>query len=227
MPVFMSFYTTLQCRASVHNYYHPSIELNDSIACASFIQHTEMNSCASSDNIKQTRAPHLSTSGSEFGFPEPGIQFPVAAAATMAHYFVDDTKWNNIMSHSDFDDIVVGSGFCALAYVDEALRRNPFRKILILERGGKLFNECPQESQLNYLQAIGSPHICKTSRYHLRKSLAVHQRPSPGRSRSRLEIFLSWASCGAVIHSSAGGAPFGRLGAHNHRLTLCAISPNP
>ncbi len=44
------------------------------------------------------------------------------------------------LENGEFDDIVVGSGFCGLAYVDEALRLNPFRKILLLERGGK----CPQ-----------------------------------------------------------------------------------
>ena len=44
---------------------------------------------------------------------------------------------NRSTENGEFDDIVVGSGFCALAYVDQALRQNPFRKILILERGGK------------------------------------------------------------------------------------------
>jgi hypothetical protein len=42
-----------------------------------------------------------------------------------------------LLENGEFDDIVVGSGFCALAYIDEALRLNPFRKILLLERGGK------------------------------------------------------------------------------------------
>jgi hypothetical protein len=41
------------------------------------------------------------------------------------------------LENGEFDDIVVGSGFCALAYIDEALRLDPFRKILLLERGGK------------------------------------------------------------------------------------------
>jgi hypothetical protein len=41
-----------------------------------------------------------------------------------------------ILENGEFDDIVVGSGFCGLAYIDEALRLNPFRRILLLERGG-------------------------------------------------------------------------------------------
>jgi hypothetical protein len=72
----------------------------------------------------------------ENGFPTPGVQSPTPAAATAAHYFVDDSTWEAIVDHGEFDDIVCGSGFCALAYVSEALKRNPHRKILILERGG-------------------------------------------------------------------------------------------
>ena len=48
------------------------------------------------------------------------------------------------LENGDFDDIVVGSGFCALGYIDEALRLNPFRKILLLERGGE-----PSDSQVS------------------------------------------------------------------------------
>ena len=72
----------------------------------------------------------------QWGYPQPGIQSPTPSSATAAHYFVDDATWANILDHGQFDDIVVGSGFCALAYVDAALKKNPFRKILILERGG-------------------------------------------------------------------------------------------
>jgi hypothetical protein len=80
-------------------------------------------------------APKAPTS--EFGFPRPGPQSPSPAFATAKHYFVDDTTWSNILDHGEFDDVVIGSGFCALAYVDKALKEDPFRKILIMERGGK------------------------------------------------------------------------------------------
>ena len=73
----------------------------------------------------------------EFGFPIPGTQSPTPEDATAAHYFVDDSTWKAIVDHGEFDDIVCGSGFCALAYVTEALERNPHRKILVLERGGR------------------------------------------------------------------------------------------
>lgn len=49
------------------------------------------------------------------------------------------TIYSSLLSvdHGEFDDIVVGSGFCALAYIDTALKRDPNRKILVLERGGE------------------------------------------------------------------------------------------
>ncbi|KAF8155019.1 hypothetical protein K438DRAFT_1943070 [Mycena galopus ATCC 62051] len=71
-----------------------------------------------------------------YGFPQPGAQSPTPASATAKHYFVDDSTWDAILDHGEFDDIVVGSGFCALAYIDTALKRDPHRKILVLERGG-------------------------------------------------------------------------------------------
>lgn len=72
----------------------------------------------------------------ENGYPQPGVQSPTPHEATAYHYFVDETTWRNIIDHGEFDDVVVGSGFCALAYVTEALKLDPFRKILVLERGG-------------------------------------------------------------------------------------------
>ena len=45
--------------------------------------------------------------------------------------------YKHFVDHGEFDDVVCGSGFCALAYVDAALKRVFFRKVFILERGGK------------------------------------------------------------------------------------------
>ncbi|KAG9313755.1 hypothetical protein JVU11DRAFT_6111 [Chiua virens] len=71
-----------------------------------------------------------------YGFPRPGEQSPTPAEATGKHYFVDETNWKQILQYGEFDDIVCGSGFCALAYIEQALKLDPFRKILVLERGG-------------------------------------------------------------------------------------------
>jgi hypothetical protein len=84
--------------------------------------------------LPETIAPSNVASG--YGYPRPGIQSPTAAYATAKHYFVEDATWADILDHGEFDDVVVGSGFCALAYVDAALKKDPWRKIIILERGG-------------------------------------------------------------------------------------------
>ncbi|KAI5826665.1 FAD/NAD(P)-binding domain-containing protein [Schizophyllum commune Tattone D] len=97
------------------------------------------------------------TPTNQWGYPRPGPQSPTAAHATAAHYFVDDTTWANIVDHGVFDDIVVGSGFCALAYVDKALELNPHRKILILERGGFWLPEHFQNMPLPFKLLLGGP----------------------------------------------------------------------
>ncbi|KIM35070.1 hypothetical protein M413DRAFT_432890 [Hebeloma cylindrosporum] len=70
------------------------------------------------------------------GYPVPGQQVLTVTSAMNRDCFVDDNTWRLIADNGEFDDIVIGSGFCALGYIDEALRLNPFRKILLLERGG-------------------------------------------------------------------------------------------
>ena len=52
---------------------------------------------------------------------------------------LSDQTWGNILSHGDFDYVVVGSGFTALAFIQKALELDPCVKILCLERGGKYF----------------------------------------------------------------------------------------
>ena len=85
----------------------------------------------------ELQSPEISKQpANALGFPRPGVQSPTPAQATAAHYFVDDSTWDAIVDHGDFDDIVCGSGFCALAYVSKALELDPKRKILVLERGG-------------------------------------------------------------------------------------------
>ncbi|KAH8822170.1 hypothetical protein DL96DRAFT_1714521 [Flagelloscypha sp. PMI_526] len=72
----------------------------------------------------------------EGGYPTPGQQMLTATSAMSRNCFVDDNTWRLIAENGEFDDIVVGSGFCALAYIDQALRQNRHRKILLLDRGG-------------------------------------------------------------------------------------------
>jgi choline dehydrogenase-like flavoprotein len=50
---------------------------------------------------------------------------------------LSDQTWSNILAHGDFDYIVIGSGFTALAFIQKTLELDPRAKILCLERGGK------------------------------------------------------------------------------------------
>jgi hypothetical protein len=88
------------------------------------------------DQELSLRAVNPSEPVNQYGFPQPGKQSPSPAEATGRHYFVNETNWQEILDYGEFDDIVCGSGFCALAYIDKALDLDPHRKILVLERGG-------------------------------------------------------------------------------------------
>ncbi|KAK7691523.1 hypothetical protein QCA50_004922 [Cerrena zonata] len=93
----------------------------------------------------------------QFGFPRPGPQSPTSVQATAKHYFVENNTWEAILDHGEFDDIVVGSGFCALAYIDAAYKRDPWRKILVLERGGFWLSEHFQNMPLPFKLVLGGP----------------------------------------------------------------------
>ncbi|KIJ62398.1 hypothetical protein HYDPIDRAFT_169087 [Hydnomerulius pinastri MD-312] len=71
------------------------------------------------------------------GNSDPGIQLPTTHQAVAPDFAVSEETWQNLIKggSTDFDFIVIGSGFTALAFIKETLKRNPDRKILCLERG--------------------------------------------------------------------------------------------
>ncbi|KAM3549285.1 hypothetical protein MY1884_008807 [Beauveria asiatica] len=70
------------------------------------------------------------------GYPVPGLQGPTSSSVMALDYFASDQTWGNILAHGEFDYIVIGSGFTALAFIQKALELDPYVKILCLERGG-------------------------------------------------------------------------------------------
>ncbi|KAM3452931.1 hypothetical protein MY3296_004200 [Beauveria thailandica] len=70
------------------------------------------------------------------GYPVPGLQGPTSSSVMAVDYFASDQTWANILAHGEFDYIVIGSGFTALAFIQKALQLDPYVKILCLERGG-------------------------------------------------------------------------------------------
>ncbi|UKZ79094.1 hypothetical protein TrVFT333_006844 [Trichoderma virens FT-333] len=86
-----------------------------------------------------------------WGFPVPGEQNPSATSVMVQDYFVGNHTWENILSFGKFDYIVIGSGFTALAFIDEVLKHDKKKRILCIERGetfktkelGYLHGSCP------------------------------------------------------------------------------------
>ena len=52
-----------------------------------------------------------------------------------SHYFMNETEWQENRKRGDFDYVIIGSSFCALAFTTQVLENKPDAKILILERG--------------------------------------------------------------------------------------------
>jgi choline dehydrogenase-like flavoprotein len=50
-------------------------------------------------------------------------------------FFLTDAQWNDV-PNKNYDYIVIGTGFCALAFASKMLEAKPDAKILLLERGG-------------------------------------------------------------------------------------------
>ncbi|CAH1667283.1 GMC oxidoreductase [Chelatococcus asaccharovorans] len=69
-----------------------------------------------------------------FGYPDPGPQNPTATDVTNSVFFVSDEDWDAIRQ-AEYDYIVLGSGFCALAFVERIYKHKPSARILMLERG--------------------------------------------------------------------------------------------
>ncbi|KAH7887270.1 hypothetical protein F5I97DRAFT_1925721 [Phlebopus sp. FC_14] len=107
----------------------------------------------------------MAASSNHWGYPEPGPQSPSVDVGVGSHFFADNEKWNGIIESGQFDDIVCGSGHCALAYIDTALRRDPKRKILVLERGPYWIPEHFQNLPLAFGSVVGGPS--ETFPWHL------------------------------------------------------------
>ena len=76
-----------------------------------------------------------SKSENKYGYPTPGKQKVTAEDIMNTHYFMDDEEWEKNRILGDFDYVIIGSSFCALAFTTQALENNPDAKILIIERG--------------------------------------------------------------------------------------------
>ncbi|CAG7558988.1 unnamed protein product [Fusarium equiseti] len=92
-----------------------------------------------------------------YGYPMPGVQSPSSTSVMARDYFVSDQTWSNILAHGDFDYIVVGSGFTALAFIQKTLELDPCAKIVCLERGGFWLPSHFQNLPIPFKMVLGGP----------------------------------------------------------------------
>ncbi|KAI6649657.1 hypothetical protein LOD99_6661 [Oopsacas minuta] len=71
----------------------------------------------------------------QFGYPVPGPQDIRPDDIMNDIFFLNDKEWDVERRKGNFDYVIIGSSFCALAFVDQALKNNPNAKIMIIERG--------------------------------------------------------------------------------------------
>lgn len=90
-----------------------------------------------------------------YGYPAPGPQSPTGQKVMDHVFFLSQGEWKQAREQQRFDFIVVGSGFCALAYATRVLEREPERRILILERGPFFLPEHFQNLPLPYQRTLG------------------------------------------------------------------------
>lgn len=74
------------------------------------------------------------------GFPTPGPQNPTSSEVMNHIYFATAEQWKEARESKPFDYIVIGSGFCALAFIDRIIGNakkegTKIPQILVLERG--------------------------------------------------------------------------------------------
>ncbi|MCB2377338.1 hypothetical protein LGH70_07085 [Hymenobacter sp. BT635] len=90
-----------------------------------------------------------------FGYPTPGPQYPTPQKVMDHIFFLSEEDWKHAREQEQFDYIIIGSGFCSLAFAERILAKTPMAKILILERGPFFLPEHFQNLPLPYQHTLG------------------------------------------------------------------------
>lgn len=90
-----------------------------------------------------------------YGFPTPGPQDPTPQKVMDHVFFLSETDWKLAREERQYDYIIIGSGFCALAFAERILGKDPGKRILILERGPFFLPEHFQNLPLPYQHTLG------------------------------------------------------------------------
>ncbi|KAJ3503035.1 hypothetical protein NLJ89_g8614 [Agrocybe chaxingu] len=82
---------------------------------------------------------------------------PTASEVIASDFLISDETWEDICNTGDVDYIVIGSGFTALAFVDQTLKQDPTKKIICLERGDFWLPDHFQNLPLPFKYTLGGP----------------------------------------------------------------------
>ena len=89
------------------------------------------------------------------GFPSPGPQNPTGQRVMDHVFFLSNSEWKEVREEANFDFVVIGTGFCCLAFIERALKKDPDCRILVIERGRFFLPEHFQNLPLPFKETLG------------------------------------------------------------------------
>eukprot|EP01084_Bolivina_argentea_P316649 548923_1 len=136
------------------------------------------------DTKEQTMLTHIhvdekSNIQSHRGFPIPGPQHPHSDSVMDELFFINPTELHNILSDktkNEFDFIVIGSGFCSLAFIERITKtKNKKYNILVLEKGSFFLPEHFQNLPYPFKSTLGLQGGTETYPFKLTEKTAQKQ----------------------------------------------------
>ncbi|MBY0240465.1 MAG: GMC family oxidoreductase [Burkholderiaceae bacterium] len=91
----------------------------------------------------------------QHGFPTPGPQSPTSQEVMDHLFFLSNAGWKQARETVPYDHVIIGSGFCALAFAQRTREKHPQANILIVERGSFFLPEHFQNLPLPFKNTIG------------------------------------------------------------------------
>lgn len=91
----------------------------------------------------------------QHGYPTPGPQIATPQKVMDHVFFLSETDWKYAREQVKFDYIIIGSGFCALAFAERVLTEKPNTNILMIERGPFFLPEHFQNLPTPYQRTLG------------------------------------------------------------------------
>ena len=123
----------------------------------------KQNESAVKDGCKPVKSQH--------GYPTPGANKVTAKDVLSNYYFMTEEEWKSNRNLGSYDYVIIGSSFCALAFVTQALKQNPDAKILLIERGDYLHPDHFQNLPHAFAKTVEHP----SETFHWSISKEMHE----------------------------------------------------